>query len=715
MKIKLLVILLLIGFSMTFAQKQYPLVSIHDIQYVDSVGTKGWKASALTGDTVRVIGSIMIRPVVDPESNRTPTMYYGSRWGTYIMDTSASANEWAGLNVLQNDTTGDNQNTFFDLVDTANVVELTGVVTTYGQTNELMLLLKPVTPVNILDQLTKRPEPLQLNITDLAANGITNKELYKYCGMYVEFHNVISSDRNASSGQFRINDDQGNFIIAYPQSRYFRTDANKMPGSTYQPPQDGTPIESIKGILTIYNDTYEILPIYPNDLTINLTPPTISSIVRDPVQVKTNDEVTISAKVLPGSGNITNVKLHYKISDQNRVVVSMTQSSDETIYTATINGISEDSTLVDYFITAGDDIGLANQNPSDTVRGNYFYQVLNESLTIRDIQYSPLGSGYSSYNGYYVTLTGIVTSDTSDIPGFGSGTPFRVYIQDKSGPWSGIMIGTHGNMGADVLNFKRGDNVTLNGRIMENYSVTTIDSLKEITINSHDNVLPDFVDLKTGDIADSTYGSVAAEQWESVLVDYKNVKVTDENADGDPGPNSYNFGESVIDDGTGGARIEYQDGNHNYYNNWDSTLAKNSANIYVKLNSTFTEVKGILFYSHSYYKIVPRKNDDFIGYGEPVGVKKENSEIPVSYKLDQNYPNPFNPSTTINFSIPKESKVYLRIYNILGQEVKTLVSENKMPGNYSVQFNANELSSGVYFYTIKAGNYNQVKKMLLLK
>ena len=206
-----------------------------------------------------------------------------------------------------------------------------------------------------------------------------------------------------------------------------------------------------------------------------------------------------------------------------------------------------------------------------------------------------------------------------------------------------------------------------------------------------------------------------AEKWESVLIDYKNVKVTNENADGNPGPNSYNFGESLINDGSGDARIEYQDGNHNYNNNWDSTLANNPANIYVKLNSTFTEVRGILFYSHSYYKIVPRKNDDFIGYMGPTAVNDGRTALPVSYKLDQNYPNPFNPTTTINFSIPRQSMVALKIFNILGQEVKTLVNENKAPGNYSINFNASNLSSGVYFYSIKTENYYQVKKMMLLK
>ena len=80
MKVRLLLIMLALGLGSILAQSNYPLVSIHDIQYYDSVGTKNWQPSAYTGDTVRVVGIIMIRPLIDPDTNRTPVMYYGARW-----------------------------------------------------------------------------------------------------------------------------------------------------------------------------------------------------------------------------------------------------------------------------------------------------------------------------------------------------------------------------------------------------------------------------------------------------------------------------------------------------------------------------------------------------------------------------------------------------------------------------------------------------------
>ena len=88
---------------------------------------------------------------------------------------------------------------------------------------------------------------------------------------------------------------------------------------------------------------------------------------------------------------------------------------------------------------------------------------------------------------------------------------------------------------------------------------------------------------------------------------------------------------------------------------------------------------------------------------------------PVEYYLSQNYPNPFNPSTKITYSIAALGRVTLKIYDILGREVLTLVNEEKPAGRYEVNFNASKLSSGVYFYQLKAGTFVQTKKMLLIK
>ncbi len=91
------------------------------------------------------------------------------------------------------------------------------------------------------------------------------------------------------------------------------------------------------------------------------------------------------------------------------------------------------------------------------------------------------------------------------------------------------------------------------------------------------------------------------------------------------------------------------------------------------------------------------------------------SELPATYSLEQNYPNPFNPSTTINYQLPQNGFVTLKIYDILGKEVATLVNEQKNQGRYSVDFDASRLASGVYIYQLRANDYMSSKKMLLLK
>lgn len=90
-------------------------------------------------------------------------------------------------------------------------------------------------------------------------------------------------------------------------------------------------------------------------------------------------------------------------------------------------------------------------------------------------------------------------------------------------------------------------------------------------------------------------------------------------------------------------------------------------------------------------------------------------ELPKEFALSQNYPNPFNPTTTIKYDLPKESHVTLTMYNILGQEVITLVNEDLKAGYQSVQWNAGNVASGVYFYRLQAGDFVQTKKLLLLR
>ena len=97
------------------------------------------------------------------------------------------------------------------------------------------------------------------------------------------------------------------------------------------------------------------------------------------------------------------------------------------------------------------------------------------------------------------------------------------------------------------------------------------------------------------------------------------------------------------------------------------------------------------------------------------GVPVNTQTIPENFSLSQNFPNPFNPTTNIEFTMPKDGNVTLKVYDMIGSEVKTLVEGNHKAGIYNIYFDGSELSSGVYFYRLTAGNFTQTRKMILIK
>ncbi|MFH1195051.1 MAG: cellulase family glycosylhydrolase [bacterium] len=107
--------------------------------------------------------------------------------------------------------------------------------------------------------------------------------------------------------------------------------------------------------------------------------------------------------------------------------------------------------------------------------------------------------------------------------------------------------------------------------------------------------------------------------------------------------------------------------------------------------------------------------DDIKIYNPNVSFTEESESIPLSFKLEQNYPNPFNPTTVISYQLPVNSQVKLKVYDVLGKEIATLVNAEKNPGMYKVYFDAKNLPSGIYFYQLKSGSLVMTKKMVLMK
>ena len=121
-------------------------------------------------------------------------------------------------------------------------------------------------------------------------------------------------------------------------------------------------------------------------------------------------------------------------------------------------------------------------------------------------------------------------------------------------------------------------------------------------------------------------------------------------------------------------------------------------------------------FAFAYYFPEPDLGKLYIySYVKPDGIDELNSKYPGSLQLSQNFPNPFNPATTINYQLPQAGFVSLKVYDVLGREVAVLVTEEKPAGRYTVNFDAPDLASGIYLYQLKAGDFIQTKKMILLR
>ena len=141
----------------------------------------------------------------------------------------------------------------------------------------------------------------------------------------------------------------------------------------------------------------------------------------------------------------------------------------------------------------------------------------------------------------------------------------------------------------------------------------------------------------------------------------------------------------------------------------------------VGINTTYTipnlKTDSTYYFSVTCYDNMGNESwfSDLVKYDPTVNVNEKNSSSITSFKLLQNYPNPFNPSTKIEYSIPQTCFVTLKVYDVLGKEISTLVNENKFSGKYQVEFKGTSFSSGIYFYRIQAGSFSATKKFILLR
>ena len=594
----------------------------------------------------------------------------GARWACYVSD--GTNNPWSGFFIIQHDTF--EVNTLFQFVQPGDEVYFTGVVDEYSGLTQLALLTNPVVPVDIISTGNPLPDPKVLTLADLVDH--TNGEQWE--AMLVRVENARVTNNSYTSNRAIIDDGTATGYI----DDYFWYFRGRFNDGVYSWPVNGTRLNVTGFTRDINEPTFSINPRNENDLEILTNPPVISDVKRSPGVPTSSDDVTVSATITD-NGTVAEAKVFYSVNSGAFNELLMTANADT--FSATIPA-QPNGSHVRYFVYAIDNDGDFSQVPGDTSLEVFQYVVRDGGLSVKDVQYT---WGYendaSPYMGYEVTLEGVVTTDTSDWIG-------NYYIQDMDSAWHGIWVRDGANKPL------KGDWVKITGTVEERYGVTRLNNISSFEVISSGNTFEP-VQVTTGEIAT---GGANAEAYESVLIKVVNVTVTD------PFPDApRNYGEFVVDDGTGGVRVD--DAMSAFGGNGDSSFA---------LNDQIAELRGIHYYSYGNYKILPRDTNDVIGHVTAIGDLEH--PLATTFQLEQNYPNPFNPVTTIRFTVPETAPVKLVVYNVLGQKVRTIFDEVATPGVYNLQWdgrddNGRPLGSGIYFYRLDSKDFSKTKKMILLK
>jgi hypothetical protein len=746
-RILLVTIVLLAAWAGLEAQSKYRTVTIKQIQTVplDSLvlcdqlqNTNQAKWSLQTSllhnpthaavrETVEVVGQVIVPPRV--------VTFTGGGNTLILRDTAANAANGVFSNLFVRvgnlaDTVGLYNAGFLGL-KSGDVIRLRGYVDEFPA-NQIVSYTQfvPVGGLQLVDEGKPVAKPISLDVGTFYEGTYPGGKIKwttgeQYESAYVEFTNLtVTSIVNGTNGTFSVVDAFGNEIAMMDASKWFtlRTGSSsgypiKEPTSTYKLPSVFQKIDTIRGYITTNSGSetirgYRITPLFPGDIVYGKILPGLSTHRRNNVVIGPSDTAKISVRAFVQTGavgKIGAVLLKRSLNNGPFTADSMKYNAADSTYVANILPHAA-NTLIKYFIQAFDTSGsystyassASGSASSDTSKGMFFYTVLNRPVTIADLQTTPFTNGRTAYLGASgVTVTGIVTADTGDIDLNAAGAvPW--YIQSSNSPWSGMWI-----TGADSLmkSLKRGDSVSVTGNVTETFDVTTLNSVSFVAKLGSGKPLPSPVVRQTGNFAlGISNGNPTAEQWEGMLVRFNNVTVTDVY------PTFADQREYAVSDGSGDVLIRI-DGKNMYSNiPADTSMGKTI----LKVGDKFSYLQGVVWYAFSRYKIVPRGNSDF---GTRTTGIEENPDLYRAsvFALNQNYPNPFNPSTVITYNLPAGGNVLLKVYNLLGQEVRTLVNQVQPPGYYSVRFDSQGLPTGVYLYRLSSGSYVQTKRMILLK
>ena len=609
--VPILAVLLLALLTATSAQAQIKsdTLTIQQIQEVhpDSLAA-GIQTSPHVGDTITVEGVVIAAPRTS--AGGPPLFALGNAFTLYITDENGGP--WSGLNVRATDSLAADA-ILVTAIDTGFVVRLTGVVTQYFSTTQFEIGVgggwNADVQVEILDDLGRRPSPTKIAMTDLVnggpLTGIPAAQQWEGAYVVIEGAKVGTVTQNTSTGRYTwtITDGNGNSIGVYDQSVYHRGGAQGLTPN-WAPPAPGTTISAIRGIITSSGQGIVIAPFYPDDITLGSFPPVISNLARDLAIPTSADAVTVTCDVEDSNpdGSITDVTLIWGLFENDANVekgqVTMTYDAGTKQALGQIPA-QANGAIVWYYIQATDNENETVVFPGEIIKGRPFYLVKDGDIRIRDIQYTPYANGNSGAIGGTVVVRGTVVGGSTDLG--------MIFVQDDTAPWSGIML--RGD--ESIRGLVTGQDVTVTGVVEERFNVTTVGSAV-LTTDHGTAAVPAPVELTTGvfETIVVTDGTPAAEQWEGMLTKFSNLSVTSSNAD-DP---SGNFGEVLVDDGSGDMRVDDSGTWKAMYTNDPTQTGK----IFLAVGTTIESITGVMYFSFNFYKLEPRTETDLVNVGEAV-------------------------------------------------------------------------------------------------
>jgi hypothetical protein len=510
---------------------------------------------------------------------------------------------------------------FVDNFQVGNIVEFTAIVSSFEGNTQLWLLPLESTVIGFDVPPTAYLSSIDQFMQSDGAGGQVMQTLTgePYENVYVEFQNVFVTDVSYNAASMRwtwfLQDGAGNKIQIRDVSGYYRNDlstddecniwAGGDPGEVstpdeYTAPPLGTYLSYVRGAIVEFDaeTQYAIAPLVPDDVGPALAvPPVIANIQRDPVVATPDETVSISATITDLDGTVASASVNYSygIGNTDFNTVAMTNTGGDT-WMGEIPGPGTDSTYVNYYINAIDDLGNAVSFPAPA--SPYIYIVYDDGITsIVQIQNSPFTNGNSIWMNDSIPLMDLEVIVTSTTHTYDLGL---VAVQEGTGPYQGIFIKSVPGDGSDEL--YRGDLIRItSGKVIEEFGVTKLSGIS-YELLSQMNDLPDFTTgIEPEDVDDKLYA--VTEPYEGMLVRFDDVYVTSNNADEGFGE----FGEwRVNTSNTPDTGMRCDD--YSYEIDFDfgpDTLVSGDLLGYIQ---------GLMYYSFSNWKLLPRDKNDIDGY-----------------------------------------------------------------------------------------------------